>query len=75
MAGEYTIMASFVGSQAYGSSWAETHAVVSEAPTTTVTPTQGAIVFPPYEMYILGTGISVIIAVAIVGLLILRKRA
>ncbi len=73
--GQYSITASFAGDNSYGSSWAETHAIVSEAPTATATPTQGAVVFPPYEMYIVGTGIAVIIAVAIVGLLILRKRA
>jgi hypothetical protein len=75
MAGQYTITASFAGSNAYGSSWAETAATIANAPAATAAPTpQASIVFPPYEMYIVGTGIAVIIAVAIVGLLILRKR-
>ena len=73
--GEYKISATFAGSNSYGSSWAETHATVVNTPTATATTTsQGSIVFPPYEMYTVGTGIAVIIAVAIVGALILRKR-
>jgi hypothetical protein len=36
--------------------------------------TSTPITMPPFEVYTVGTGIAVIIAIAIVGLLILRKR-
>jgi outer membrane protein assembly factor BamB len=75
IAGKYTITATFMGDDSYGSSWAQTYANVVEAaasPTPTTTTAEGA--NPPYELYTIGTGIAVIIAVAIVGLLILRKR-
>jgi len=78
-AGNYTIYAVFAGTDSYGSSSAAAYAYVSQAPTTTVTPTptvspaqaQSA---PDYTMTIIATGIAVIIAVAIVGFLMLRKR-
>jgi hypothetical protein len=71
--GTYTITATFTGDESYGSSWAQTSAIVV-ASAASPTPTQTALTLPPYEMYTIGTGIAVIIAVAIVGLLILRKR-
>jgi outer membrane protein assembly factor BamB len=74
IAGKYAITATFMGDDSYGSSWAQTYANVVEAaaspsPTTTTAETN-----PPYELYTIGTGIAVIIAVAIVGLLLLRKK-
>ncbi len=72
--GQYKIAASFAGDESYGSSWAQTYATVVKA-AEVVTPTQQTITFPPYEMYIIGVGIAVILAVAIVGALVLRKRA
>lgn len=72
--GVYQIMASFAGDDSYGSSQAATGLAVNAAPVVTPTPTQTPTANPPYEMYTLGTGIAVIIAIAIVGLLILRKR-
>ncbi len=70
--GEYTIYATFDGSNSYWGSYAATAISVSAAPT--VSPTSTSITMPPFELYTVGTGIAVIIAVAIVGLLILRKR-
>lgn len=71
--GKYEIMASFAGDDSYGNSSASTSIAVGPASTAAVsTPTP--ITMPPYEMYTLGTGIAVIIAIAIVGLLLLRKR-
>jgi hypothetical protein len=72
--GKYTIVASFAGSESYYPSSAEAGFAVDTAastpsPTTASTTTQA-----PVEMYVIGTGIAVIIAVAIVGLLILRKK-
>ena len=72
--GEYEIMASFAGDDSYGSSSAATSIAVSAAPTTTVTPTQTPLTMPPFELYTVGSAIAIIIAIAIVGLLILRKR-
>ena len=72
--GTYTIIASFAGDDSYGSSSAGTGIIVSAAPVVTTAPTATPIVMPPYETYTVGTGIAVIIAVAIVGLLLLRKR-
>ena len=70
--GEYEIMASFAGDDSYGSSSAATSIAVSAAPTTTVTPTQTPLTMPPFELYTVGSAIAIIIAIAIVGLLILR---
>jgi hypothetical protein len=73
--GMYTIIASFKGSAAYGSSFAQTYINVEEAPQATPTPTFPP--EPPTGMYILGSTIGIIIAIAVVGLivvLILRRR-
>jgi hypothetical protein len=71
--GEYTIIATFAGSKSYYSSYAETAISVLEAPPPTPPPPPEA-PMPPYELYIIGTGIAIIIAVAIATILILRKR-
>ncbi len=73
--GDYTIIASFEGSNSYYSSSAETHFTADE-PTTTATavPVHDQ---PATEMYILGAAITIIIAVAIVGTVLfitIRKR-
>ena len=68
----YTIIASFAGDDSYGSSAAATAVTVGPAPQTPETPT-----FPTpidYTMTIIAGVIAVIIAVAIVGILVLRKR-
>ncbi len=68
----YKITATFDGSDSYWGSWAETGLAIEAAPA--ASPTASATTTQPYELYTIGTGIAVIIAVAIVGLLILRKR-
>jgi hypothetical protein len=78
LAGEYTITASFAGSNAYGSSWAETHAVVVE-PQATSTPTAttstvGLATTSDLLTYIAVAVIAMIITVAIATVLILRKH-
>jgi hypothetical protein len=73
--GKYTVYASFDGSESYWPSLAETAFAVNPAPATQSPAPQ--IVLPPTEMYIIGTGIAIIIAIAIVGALVLlavRKR-
>jgi hypothetical protein len=70
--GKYTIIATFQGSKSYWPSYAETAFVVDEAHPT---PTQQPIAaLPPTEMYILGATVAIITAIAILGLLLLRKR-
>jgi len=70
--GTYKIVATFVGSNSYYSSSGETTAIVVDAPAATVAPVQA--VQSNTDIYVIGTGIAIIIAIAIVGLLILRKR-
>ncbi|MEM2081035.1 MAG: PQQ-binding-like beta-propeller repeat protein [Candidatus Bathyarchaeia archaeon] len=70
--GEYTIIARFAGSESYYGSSAETAVYVEEAPvaTTEATPAPQA----PVETYFAVSTIAIIAAIAIVGILILRKR-
>ena len=73
--GEYSVFATFAGSESYWPSSAETAIVVSEPePTPAPSPVIAA---PPYETYIIGMGIAVIVAVAVATaalMLIVRKR-
>lgn len=70
--GAYNVFAKFAGSESYGPSQAYTTMLVSEAPAATESPQDQ--VQTDYMLPIVGSAIAVIIAVAIVGLLILRKR-
>jgi hypothetical protein len=70
--GEYTIIATFSGSESYYGSYAETAIGVSEAPIQPSPEPEPPL--PPYELYTIGVGIAIIIAIAVVGILILRKR-
>ena len=73
IAGTYTVTATFMGDDFYGSSFATTYVGVVAAPEATPTPTVKEA--PDYTWTIVGMGIAIIIAVAIFGILILRKRA
>jgi hypothetical protein len=70
--GEYTIIATFEGSDGYWPSFAETAINVEEAPAATPEPTP--VPQAPVETYFTASTIAIIIAIAIVGILILRKR-
>jgi hypothetical protein len=70
--GEYTIIASFVGSKSYYGSYAETAAGVVAAPPPTEPPTYPQPIDP--TMTIVAMGIAIIIVVAIAIVLILRKK-
>jgi hypothetical protein len=72
--GNYTIVASFVGDDSYGSSGASTAIFVGPAPTAapTAPPPEAPI---DYTWTIVGMGIAIIIAVALATVLILRKRS
>jgi hypothetical protein len=70
--GLYTVIATFVGSKSYGSSYAETFINVDEAPPATAPPEK--VVFPPIETYFIYATVVLLIAIAIVGILLLRKH-
>lgn len=76
ISGQYTIMATFAGDKSYGSSWAQTYVSVVEAEE--APPTATAVNFDSINntvsMTIIGGVIAIIVAVAIVGLLVLRKK-
>jgi hypothetical protein len=68
----YSVIATFAGSESYASSFASTSFYVEEAPQPTAAPE--ATPAPMTDTYVLGTGIAVLAAVVILGLLILRKK-
>jgi len=70
--GEYTVYATFDGSESYWGSYSTTALIVSK-PAATATPEPQQAV-PDYTLAIIGSTIAIILAVAIVGLLILRKQ-
>jgi hypothetical protein len=71
--GDYKVIATFEGSESYWPSQAEsTFFVESATPTPTVIPVVASP--PPTEMYFVASTVAIIIAIAIVGLLLLRKR-
>jgi hypothetical protein len=76
--GDYQIVATFAGSNAYGSSSASTYVTVANMPTATAAPTASPIAnlatTTDIMIYIIVVGIAIIIAIAIATLLILRKR-
>ncbi len=71
--GMYTVVATFAGSESYYPSSSQA-AFAVDTVSSTPAPTTGATAQSPLELYIIGAAIAVIIAVAIVGALILRKR-
>jgi len=74
--GKYQVFASFTGSESYWPSNAETAFAVDPAPTPvdTSTNTGNTQTLPPLDLYLAGATAAIIIAIAIVGLLILRKK-
>jgi len=70
--GSYEIIASFAGDASYGSSVASTAVSVGPAPAEITIPEQ--VTPPDYTMTIIGTGVAVIIAVAIAVVLLYRKK-
>jgi hypothetical protein len=72
--GEYTIIATFAGSESYYASYDEIGAGVTEAPTVTP-PVEQIVQLPPFDLYILAAAVAIIIAIAIATILLLRKRA
>jgi hypothetical protein len=73
--GEYTIIATFAGSNAYYGSFAETAITVDDVPAETPPPTPTPA--PMTDTYVLGIGTAAIIAIVLIGLIIilmLRRR-
>ena len=73
--GHYTIIATFAGSNSYGSSYAETSIYVEEAPA--ATPPPDTTPAPPTDTYIMGLGIAILAAVIIIGvvlIMMMRKK-
>ena len=70
--GQYTVIATFAGSESYGSSYAQTYLGVVDAlqPTAAPDPTPA----PMTDTYVVGTGIAVIAAIGVAVFLILRKK-
>jgi hypothetical protein len=77
-AGSYKITATFEGDDSYGSSYAQAAAVVVNAPQATPTATSAPInaaTTSDLMTYMVAGVIAIIIAIAIVGALLLRKRS
>jgi len=72
--GKYTVIATFAGSESYWASYAETAVSVVEAPAVTPPAEQVPTDLTPIYAGLAGGVIAIIIAIAIVGILLLRKR-
>jgi hypothetical protein len=74
ISGKYTIIANFGGSKAYWPSYAETAMnVLEEEPHPTQDVTSNP-TMPPFELYLALATVAIIVAIAIVGFLLLKKR-
>ncbi|MEM2108676.1 MAG: PQQ-binding-like beta-propeller repeat protein, partial [Candidatus Bathyarchaeia archaeon] len=70
--GKYTVIAEFKGSKAYWGSYAETAIYVEDAPPATPPPTPPP--QAPVETYFVVSTAAIIIAIAIIGALMIRKH-
>ena len=70
--GSYMVKTTFEGSNSYGSSYSMTYFNVQDAPAATPSPTAPST--PMTDTYLLGATISIILAIAVAVLLILKKR-
>jgi outer membrane protein assembly factor BamB len=69
--GQYSVIATFAGSESYASSFATTSFYVEEAPQPTAVPDPTPA--PMTDTYVLGMGVAAIAAIVVIGLLILMK--
>ena len=76
IAGNYTVIATFAGSGSYYGSSAETYFYASNVPTGVPTTTAQANIATTGDIvtYLVVAVIAIIVAIALVGLLLLRKR-
>ncbi|MCL2476162.1 hypothetical protein [Candidatus Bathycorpusculum sp.] len=74
--GLYTVTATFSGTDSYYNSAAQTHLLVGEDtnPTPTTNNLAGLVTTQDLMIYAIGTAIASVLAIAIVGILILRKK-
>ena len=72
--GDYTVIATFAGTNGYYGSTAQTHVHASEVATTAPTPVTNYATPADVMTYMIGGVIAIIIAIAVVGLLLLRKK-
>ena len=72
ISGQYTVLATFAGSESYGSSYAQTYLGVVDAPEPTSEPEPTPA--PMTDTYIAGSTIAIVAAIAVVALLLLRKK-
>jgi len=70
--GKYTVVATFHGSESYYPSYSEASFAVDPAAATPAPISQT--VLPPTEMYIVGSTVAIIIAIAIVGIVLARRK-
>jgi hypothetical protein len=70
--GLHQIIATFAGSESYGSSYATSYLTVVDAPEPTPEPTPTPA--PMTDTYIAGSSIAIIAAIAVVAFLLLRKK-
>jgi len=71
--GKYTVIATFAGSESYYPSYAESSFAVDSAAAATAPPNPQT-AQPPTEMYFAISTAAIIVAIAVVGILILRKK-
>jgi hypothetical protein len=71
--GTYKIIATFAGSKSYGPSSATTYLAIGNAESIQPTETP-QIALPPTELYFAISTVIIVAAIALVGLLLLRKR-
>jgi hypothetical protein len=71
----YTITAAFAGSESYFGSEAETALSVNAVGSTAPTPTDGGLSIDALGMYIIAATAIIVIAIAIVAVLLLRRKA
>jgi hypothetical protein len=77
IAGNYTVIANFAGTNSYYPSTASTAFyanVASATSTSTIAPQTNAATSTEVLTYIVAAAIAIIIAIAIIGLLLLRKK-
>jgi hypothetical protein len=72
--GEYTIIATFAGSNSYYSSYAETAINVEEAPASPTPATETTVQESPMLTYVLASVIALIVIVVAIGVLMLRRK-
>ncbi|MCW3998420.1 MAG: PQQ-binding-like beta-propeller repeat protein [Candidatus Bathyarchaeota archaeon] len=70
--GLYQVMATFAGSESYGSSYASTYLTAVEAPQPTAPPESTPA--PMTDTYLAGSTVAIIAAIAIAVILLLRKK-